>query len=135
MDLVVVDSDVVSYSFKRDTRARRFRKHLVGRTLFISFMTLAELLLWPRTHHWGKTRRERLHRELGRYDVRHSDQDLCERWAAVMAQTQAIGRPMDDSDAWVAATALDLGAPLVTNNAADYAAVDGLVVLTVETES
>src|SRR5262245_16355352 len=135
MDLVVVDSDVVSFSFKRDTRARRFRKHLVGQTLFISFMTLAELLLWPQKHRWGKARRERLYQDLRRYQVHHSDESLCERWASVMAQTQAIGRPMDDSDAWVAATALDLGAPLVTNNPGDYAAVDGLVVLTAENQS
>jgi predicted nucleic acid-binding protein len=51
-----------------------------------------------------------------------------------MAETQAKGRPMEVSDAWHAAAALDLGVSLVTNNASDYAAVDGLVVLTVGNE-
>lgn len=43
MTSVVVDTDVVSFSFKRDSRIRRYRPHLLGKTLVISFMTLAEL--------------------------------------------------------------------------------------------
>lgn len=42
---------------------------------------------------------------------------------------------MEVADAWNAAAALDLGISLVTNNASDYVAVDGLVVLTVRDES
>ena len=133
MEVVVVDTDVVSYTFKRDPRSRLYRPHLVGRRLGISFMTLAELLLWPRVNRWGRDRWERLYRHLESYGVRDSDEILCERWAAVMAQTQAKGRPIEESDAWIAATALDLEVPLVTNNPDDYAAVDGLVVLTAAT--
>ncbi len=130
MDVVVVDTDVVSYTFKRDSRARLYRPHLIGRTQVISFMTLAELLLWPRVNRWGKNRWDRLYRYLQAYEVRHSDEILCERWAAVVAESQAKGRPIDGADAWNAAAALNLGVPLVTNNPGDYAAVDGLVVLT-----
>jgi hypothetical protein len=39
----VVDTDVVSLTFKRDTRASLYRPHLDGRQLTISFMTVAEL--------------------------------------------------------------------------------------------
>ena len=129
MDAVVVDTDVVSYTFKRHLRARLFRRHLIGRTRVISLMTLAELLLWPRVNRWGKNRWDRLYQHLEGYEVRHSDEMLCERWAAVVAECQAKGRPIDVADAWNAAAALDLGVPLVTNNPGDYGAVDGLVVL------
>jgi predicted nucleic acid-binding protein len=40
------------------------------------------------------------------------------------------GRPIQTADAWIAATALHLGVPLVTHNPADYAGVSGLTVLT-----
>ena len=43
MDAVLVDTDVVSYIFKRDTRGALYDPHLDGRSQFISFMTLAEL--------------------------------------------------------------------------------------------
>ena len=41
------------------------------------------------------------------------------------------GRPIQTADAWIAATALRLDVPLVTNNQKDYASVAGLTVLTV----
>jgi tRNA(fMet)-specific endonuclease VapC len=42
-EIVIVDTDVVSYLFKGDTRAEAYRQHLRGKTLAISFMTVAEL--------------------------------------------------------------------------------------------
>ena len=41
MSDVIVDTDVVSFLFKRDTRARLYRPHLPGQTLHLSFMTVA----------------------------------------------------------------------------------------------
>lgn len=135
MTAVVVDTDIVSFTFKRDSRIRRYRPHLIGKSLVISFMTLAELNLWPEIYRWGTRRREQLLQHIEGYEIRHSDRGLCQRWAEVMAETQAKGRPMDVADAWNAATALDLGISLVTNNLSDYAAVDGLKVLTAADES
>jgi hypothetical protein len=43
MNAAIVDTDVVSMLFTRDTRALAFRPHVTGRLLGISFMTLAEL--------------------------------------------------------------------------------------------
>jgi hypothetical protein len=42
MPVVVVDTDVVSFRFKKDTRARLYRRHLIGQDPLIAFMTLAE---------------------------------------------------------------------------------------------
>jgi predicted nucleic acid-binding protein len=39
------------------------------------------------------------------------------------------GRQISAADAWIAATALTLSAPLVTNNSKDYRYVDGLQVV------
>ena len=43
MAIVVVDTDVVSFRFKKDTRARLYKRHLLGQQPLIAFMTLAEL--------------------------------------------------------------------------------------------
>ena len=50
---VVVDTDVVSYIFKGDTRGDAYRRHLVGRLGIVCFMTVAELDRWALNHSWG----------------------------------------------------------------------------------
>jgi tRNA(fMet)-specific endonuclease VapC len=42
----VVDTDVISFLFRRDTRAELFRPYLSGVSRAISFMTVAELDRW-----------------------------------------------------------------------------------------
>jgi tRNA(fMet)-specific endonuclease VapC len=133
MPAVVVDTDVVSFTFKKDTRARLYRRHVAGRTLLISFMTLAELHAWALQHRWGRARRNQLTQHLGRYAVHYADQRLCERWAEVRDGARLKGRPIGVADAWIAATALVHNLPLVTHNPADYAGVDGLTVLSAAT--
>lgn len=59
-DSVVVDTDVVSYLFKSHPVAYRYLPELKNRTLFISFMTLAELDRWMIEARWGDARRTRL---------------------------------------------------------------------------
>jgi predicted nucleic acid-binding protein len=80
MPAVVVDTDVVSYLHKKDTRARLFRHHLLGKERIISFMTLAELELWVLERNWGVTARERPERHSLGYAVYFADTLLCVRW-------------------------------------------------------
>ena len=129
MAVVVVDTDVVSFTFKQDTRARRFRRHLIGNELVVSFMTLAELDQWAMRRKWGLPTRERLDRHLRSYGVHYADRDLCRLWAEVIEQTRSQGRSVQVADAWIAATALALGSPLITHNAADFQGVAGLTII------
>ena len=50
---VILDTDVVSFLFKGDTRAEAYRIHLRGKTLALSFMTVAELYQWALVRNWG----------------------------------------------------------------------------------
>jgi tRNA(fMet)-specific endonuclease VapC len=126
---LVVDTDVASFLFKHDTRAALYVPHLSGHMLTISFQTLAELNLWALSANWGAERRRRLARYLRRYVVQDSSPALCRRWAEVADGGRRRGRPVGNADAWVAATALLLDLPLVTNNAAHFAPVEGLTVI------
>lgn len=52
-DELLVDTDVLSFLFRGDSRAEQFRPHLRGRALAVSFMTVAELYRWMRERNWG----------------------------------------------------------------------------------
>jgi hypothetical protein len=56
----VVDTDVISYIFKGDTRNASYYPHLSGKLALISFMTLAELRQWALLRNWGDARRQQL---------------------------------------------------------------------------
>jgi tRNA(fMet)-specific endonuclease VapC len=129
MAAVVVDTDVISFLFRNDSRAELYRPHLTDRLLIVSFMTVAELELWTLQRGWGGARHARLEAYLESYVMYSVHRSLCRRWAAVVAGASRVGRPIQTADAWIAATALVQGVPLVTHNARDYRAVAGLTLI------
>src|SRR5216117_3639809 len=104
MSDAVVDTDVASFVFKRDTRAQLYRPHLLGKTLYISFMTLAELRRWALASSWGPAKLARLGHYLGRFNIVLVDLPLCQQWAEVMNTADRAGLPIGVADAWIAAT-------------------------------
>jgi len=116
MTKAVVDTDVVSYVFKNHPFGSRYDAELAGRVALISFMTVAEMERWVIQRRWGTQRIELLRTFLQRFTVVPSSPDLCRKWAEVMVAAQAAGRRIETSDAWIAATALQHDAPLLTNN-------------------
>jgi predicted nucleic acid-binding protein len=130
VNAAIVDTDVVSMLFKADSRAEPYRVHISGRLLGISFMTLAELQRWQLERAWGPVRKAELAQHLTRYTVLPTSRELCATWARVSWEARRKGRPIQTADAWIAASALHYQVPLITNNAKDYVAIDGLQVLT-----
>jgi tRNA(fMet)-specific endonuclease VapC len=122
----VLDTDVVSFLFKQDTRARLYIERLRDRQVLISFMTEAELEQWVLLSNWGTQRIEWLRLYLGRFVVVPSSGDLSKKWAEVMVAARRNGRRIETADAWVAATALLYDAVLLTHNTADYRGVPEL---------
>ena len=53
---VAVDTDVVSYIFKQDTRAPFYQVHLLGLSAALSFMSVAELDNWALRQGWGQAK-------------------------------------------------------------------------------
>lgn len=126
----VVDTNVVSFLFKGDSRGDLYLPMLAGHNWIISFMTLAELDRWALDKGWGKSRKDKMAKYLRRFIVYPYDRDVCLRWAEVTHRADRKGHPIGEADAWIAATALVLGHALVTHNPADFTMVDGLKMLT-----
>lgn len=127
--MIVVDTDVVSFLFKRDSRSALYAPHFTAHLPAISFMTLAELELWALSRGWGARRRQEMRTYLRRYSVQPFTSELCRLWAEVTNGARRNGRPIDTADAWIAATALHLGVPLITHNRNHFLGVDGLTVI------
>lgn len=66
---------------------------------------------------------------LADFSVLHSDSLLCSTWAAVRNESTQKGHPIGAADASIAATALVLAAPPVTNNSKDYRRLDNLQII------
>src|SRR5215217_541593 len=81
-DRVVVDTDVISFLFRGDTRAEAFRAVLADKLL----LRRLEAFLTP-------------------FTLVLPDRELCRRWAMVVDGASRRGRPIQTADAWIAATA------------------------------
>lgn len=126
---IVVDTDVVSYIFKKDTRAALYEPYVVQVPKFISFMTLAELRLWEFQNNWGQLKAAKFELLLSDFGVIYADEKLCNIWASTTNESNKKGRPISTADAWVAAVALMFDIPLVTNNRKDFENIEGLLIL------
>jgi tRNA(fMet)-specific endonuclease VapC len=130
MKPIVVDTDVVSFLFKNDSRAQSYLPHIYDRQWLISFMTEAELEQWALLSKWHARRPDWLRIFLARFAIVPSSHDLVLKWAEVMVAGRRAGRRLETADAWIAATAVLYDAPLITHNASDYSGVPGLKVIT-----
>ena len=124
---LVVDTDVASFIFKWHPEfAPRYVGMMRGSELVVSFMTMAEMRQGALDATWGQRKCDVLEAYLADFSVLHSDSLLCSTWAGVRNESVRKGRQISSADAWIAATALALAAPLVTNNPKDYRHLDEL---------
>ena len=124
-----MDTDVVSYLFKGDSRRELYAPHLLNNELAIAIMTVAELFQWAGMRQWGESRVRQLESWIDRFTILPVDIETCRAWADVRTHRSALGLPISPQDAWVAATALRYHIPLVTHNAGDYQRIPDLQVI------
>ena len=118
---VVVDTDVYSARLIPDsTLARGYEPLLVGRAEFVSFQTVAEVRYGALLRGWGDTRRRRMEAAFGRIEIVYPGPDLIRTYAGLRVACQRAGHALSqrehDADRWIAATAIRLGVPLVSND-------------------
>jgi len=132
---LVVDTDVASFIFKWHPEfAPRYVAIVRGSELVVSFMTLAEMRQGALDANWGPRKCDMLEAYLSDFSVLHSDSLLCSTWAAIRSESTHKGCQISSADAWIAATALVLSAPLVTNNPKDYRHLDKLQLISAASE-
>jgi predicted nucleic acid-binding protein len=128
--IVVVDTDVVSFLFKKDTRAVRYEPHLLGKVRVLSAQARAEFHIWPNERAWGEQRRQQLEQFLSHYLVEYPNERICRIYGEMVADARKRGFQVPEGDAWHAATALSLDVPLVTHNERNYRGIQNLQVIT-----
>jgi len=118
-DVVLLDTTVLSYLHpkkKRSPQYKLYEPHMRGRTLAISFQTVAEQWEWAETRNWPAPRRKELDAFLRKFLVIPYDYKLAQVWAQVMSQSRTEGRRFEAGDCWIAATAVHRGLTLLTHD-------------------
>lgn len=118
---IVVDTDVFSADLvPRSRLSARYAPIITGRPAFISFQTATEVRYGALRRGWGKPRMLKLEAALDRVEIVHSGPDLVRVHAQLRADCAAAGHALaqleHDADRWIAATAVRLGVPLVSND-------------------
>lgn len=128
-EIVFVDTNIVSYLFNHGTRAALYRPHLENTTMYLSFMTVAEMYFGADRARWGQSRRRRLNIYLRGYPVVQGTPEICIIWARITAACEHKRRRIVAAAAWIAACALRFDAPLVTHNRKDFEAMPNLRII------
>ena len=115
-NLVVVDTNVVSYFFRRDDKGAYYEERIQGRRVVISYQTLEEVWYGAYSGGWGDRRKTELARHLEQYEVVWPSPELVEVCAQLRSQRKSAGRELAVADAWIAATAVLLNCPLASHD-------------------
>ena len=117
----VIDTDVFSADLVPGSRlAERYASVITGQPAFSSFQTAAELRFGAIRRGWGQARMLRMEAKIDRVEVVHSGPELVAVYAQLRAGCEAAGHALAQkahtADRWIAATAIRLGIPLVSND-------------------
>jgi predicted nucleic acid-binding protein len=118
---IVIDTDVFSADLVLRSRLTEpYAPIVTGRPAFISFQTVAELRYGALRRGWGEARMLRLDAKIARAEIVHTGPELVLAYARLRAdceaQGHALGQREHNADRWIAATAIRLGVPLVSND-------------------
>lgn len=118
---LVIDTDVFSADLVRTSRlAERYAPVIAGRPALISFQTVAELRYGALQRNWGSARLAWLEAKIQRAEIVHTGPDLILAYAQLRVACRAAGHALaqreHNADRWIAATAVRLGVPLVSND-------------------
>jgi len=132
---VVVDTTVFGAELTRRGAAVAavYRRHVEGRNLFISFVTVAEFRYGARLAAWGELRHRRLEERLAVANVVWTGDGLVGAYVSLRTECttvgHALGQKHHEADRWVAATARWPEVPLVAHDAV-FQDAPGLTLIT-----
>lgn len=128
MESLVLDTNIISFLMRNDSRIRLYLPHFEDSILAISFMTVAELYEGAYRKGWDATKFADLELEIEKYALIPHSAATCRLWGQIRAQRRR--QPIAVDDAWIAAAALGLDCPLLTHNPGDFQGIAGLKIIT-----
>ena len=128
-DGVILDTNVVSFIFKKKEPYSYFLPFLINQNVAISFITLAELYHGVYKDNWGIDKTFYLQKLLQNYTLLPFDEGLCYEWAEIKSNCELNGHPIEDSDCWIAACAKYYNCHLATYNYRHFMHVKGIALI------
>jgi len=118
---VVVDTDVFSARLiPESSLAQRYEPLPVGRVEFGCLQSVAEIRFGALLRGWGGARLRRMEAVIDGTEIVHTGPELLRTHVELRVACTRIGHALSqrdhDADRWIAATALRLGIPLVSND-------------------
>ncbi|WP_419926870.1 PIN domain-containing protein [Candidatus Poriferisocius sp.] len=114
---MLVDTDVLSFIAWERRQAESFAPLLLGKLLYVSFVTAGEMYFGAEKANWGESRVAKMEAIIRRYTVIPGTYEVAKQYGCVK---RAFRDQVDENDMWIAATALERGLPIVTNNLAHF---------------
>jgi predicted nucleic acid-binding protein len=115
---LLLDTSVVSIFLKPSSvhamRLQKLQRKLTDKSLYISLVTVAELLFWAAKRSWGEKRRTQLDNHLHVFGVLAPTRATAEIWAVTKSVCETHGVPVAPHDLWIASAALEFDIPILT---------------------
>lgn len=126
---LMLDTNICIYLIKQQPPSvlERFLSHPVG-DIGISSITVAELDYGASKSRQASKNRMALDHFIAPLDVAAFDREAASVYGRIRAALEQKGTPIGAMDLLIAAHAISLGVPLVTNNAREFRRVSGLKV-------
>ena len=126
---VIMDTNIASYLLRGGTVGWEYLRLLRGYQANVAFVTASELLFGAARKDLGPRRLARLERFLAECPVIPFKPGMERVHARIRAEREEIGKPMEESDAWIATVAMYHDIPLMTHDG-NFVHTRGLRVIT-----
>lgn len=125
--MYLLDTNIVSYWMRGDSRViRRIKAHTPAE-LFLSAITLAEILYGIEKSPVKKEeRREKIHQIISVLGMYAFDEAAAQEYAVIRAQLEREGRVISERDTQIASISMANRLTIVTHNVQEFCRVDRL---------
>jgi tRNA(fMet)-specific endonuclease VapC len=114
--MYLIDTDTLIYALKGDQQVLRRFQETAADPKALSVVTYGELLYGALRSRQQQENLSKVRRLREIFPIVETTCAVMETYAAIKADIEARGKPLDDFDLVIAATAISLGYRLVTNN-------------------
>ncbi len=108
---LLLDTNIVSYIMKNAPQAQLYEKHLLGKKLTISFITVGELWAGAEWANWDNNKKAQPCATIRKFVVIPYNYRIAEHYGAIIAHRKKNGVPIFCADAWIAACARSYDMP------------------------